>query len=224
MCIVREMRRHGWGGELPSTDEEARRRIVDAARVIVRATGAQPTIAEVADALSVSRATVYRYYPSAEALLLAAAAEGLTTFLDDIAEPLATMTDAADVVVEGIAFTFEEIERRTELAMVLSPSRALSQREMTSVVAVELGRSVLQTTRVDWAEAGFATDDDLDALASFMLRILQSLVVDPGDPRLEGPDLRAYLRTWVAPAVEARRSARPDRRRTTTAPSGGGRR
>jgi AcrR family transcriptional regulator len=77
------VRRHGWGGDLPTEDADARRRIVDAARVIVRATGSAPTVVEVADALSVSRATVYRYHPSAEALLLAAASDGLESFLDD---------------------------------------------------------------------------------------------------------------------------------------------
>ena len=38
-------------------------------------------------------------------------------------------------------------------------------------------------------------------IASHLLRIVQSLVLDPGDPPLRGPAVRAYLRRWVAPAV-----------------------
>ena len=195
------MRRHGWGGDLPTEDADARRRIVDAARVIVRATGSAPTVVEVADALSVSRATVYRYYPSAEALLLAAASGGVESFLDDIADGLSSVEDPEHAVVEGIAYTLEEIGRRAEVALVLAPPRGPGPREMTSAVTVELGRNVLESAPVDWYAAGYRSADDLDALAEFMLRILQSLVVDPGDPPLTGDRLRAYLHRWVGPAV-----------------------
>jgi AcrR family transcriptional regulator len=208
------VRRHGWGGELPATDDEARSRIVGAAAVIVRATGVAPTVAQVADALSVSRATVYRYFPSAEALLLAAASDGLSSFLDDITSRVGALAEAADVVVEGVAYTLEEIDRRTELTLVLSPARGSAQREMTSMVAVELGRSVLEATAVDWAAAGFSSEAERDELAQFMLRMLQSLVLDPGDPPMQGQRLRRYLEAWVAPAVEARTTTRsnPSRR------------
>jgi AcrR family transcriptional regulator len=201
------MRRHGWGGELPTDDDEARRRIVDAARVIVRATSVPPTITEVAAALSVTRPTVYRYFASAEALLLAAASDGVEAFLDDILSRVATSSDPTEVVVEGIAFTFEEIDRRTELALVLAPSRGSGPREITSEVAIEFGRTVLEATSVDWATAGFATGSSLDELVQFMLRILQSLLIEPGDPPLRGDALRAYLRRWVGPAVERAREA-----------------
>lgn len=196
------MRRHGWGGDLPLDDDDARRRIVDAARSVVRATGAAPTVAEVAAELSVTRPTIYRYFPSAEALLLAAASDGIVGFLDDISERVHAFDDAAHVVVEGIAFTYEEIERRTELALLLSLARASGANELTSRAAVELGRSVLEITAVDWPAAGYESADGLDDLAQFMLRILQSLVLDSGQPTpLRGDYLRTYLRRWVAPAV-----------------------
>ena len=209
------VRRHGWGGDLPTEDSDARRRIVDAARVIVRATGSPPTVAEVADALSVSRATVYRYYPSAEALLLAAASDGLESFLNDIADGLSSVEDPEHAVVEGIASTLEEIGRRTEVALVLGPRRGgAGPREMTSAVAVELGRNVLESAPVDWDAAGYRSADDLDALAEFMLRILQSLVVDPGNPPLTGDRLRAYLHRWVGPAVTGDHAMKTQQRST----------
>ena len=43
--------------------------LLDAARSLV-ADGIEPTIAEVADAAMVSRATAYRYFPTQEALLV----------------------------------------------------------------------------------------------------------------------------------------------------------
>lgn len=201
--MVEPMRTHGWGGKVPGDDAEARTRIVDAARVIVRATGVAPTIAQVADALSITRQTVYRYYPSAEGLLLAAASDGVASFLDDIAARMATSTDPAEVVVEAIAFTVEEIDRRSEVALVLAPARGLGSRELTSVAAVELGLSLLEGTQVDWRAAGYRDEHEREDLVRHMLRMLQSFVVDPGSPPLRGDDLRAYLRRWVGTAVVA---------------------
>lgn len=43
--------------------------------------------------------------------------------------------------------------------------------------------------------------DELDRLVEFMLRIFQSLVIDPGRPPHRGKELRAFLRRWVAPAI-----------------------
>ena len=40
-------------------------------------------------------------------------------------------------------------------------------------------------------------------LVEFMLRIFQSLVIDPGRPPHRGKELRAFLRRWVAPAISA---------------------
>ena len=73
---------------------------------------------------------------------------------------------------------------------------------VTSDVAIGFGRSILQRFDIDWPTAGFA-EHTLDELVEFMLRILQSLIVDPGRPQRIGEELRRYLREWVAPAVRA---------------------
>jgi hypothetical protein len=41
----------------------------------------------------------------------------------------------------------------------------------------------------------------MDGLVEFMLRIFQSLVIDPGHPPHQGKELRGFLRRWVAPAI-----------------------
>jgi hypothetical protein len=107
------------------------------------------------------------------------------------------VTEAA---VEAVAFIVDEIDDRPELALALAPSRLSSVLDLTSPAAVTLGRTMLQRSPVDWAAAG---DDDaaLDALAAHLLRVVQSLVINPGDPPLRGEAARAYLRRWVAPAL-----------------------
>jgi hypothetical protein len=53
---------------------------------------------------------------------------------------------------------------------------------------------------VDWEKAGYGRAE-LDELAEFALRVLQSLVLDPGTPRRSGSALRGFLRRWVGPAI-----------------------
>lgn len=194
------MRTHGWGGSTPVDDEEAAARIVEAALALVRRTGAPPGIAQVAEAVSVTRQTVYRYFPSADALLAATAAHVTGALLDAIAERLAACTTPTEVAVEAVAFIVDEVDRRPELSLALAPTRLHSVLEVTSPAAVALGASILRQAPIDWAASGY-DDAAVDALASHLLRIVQSLVLDPGDPPLRGAAVRAYLRRWVAPAV-----------------------
>ena len=74
-----------------------RRALLDAAVRLVTA-GAQPSVAEVADAASVSRRTAYRYFPTQEQMLVEAALEGVRGIMAKaIAGPPATRRDVADV-------------------------------------------------------------------------------------------------------------------------------
>ncbi|WP_054811224.1 TetR/AcrR family transcriptional regulator [Nocardia arizonensis] len=196
------MRTHGWSGAAPADDAEAVARIVAAARTAIERTGADFTMAEIARDLGVTRQTVYRYFPNAEALLTATAIGEAQRFLDVLAEHLAPVTDPAHAVVEGIAYTLERLPQDTYLGVILRPGRAgPSSAGVTSDTALAFGRSILRRFAVDWRAAGI---DDLDGLVEHMLRIVQSFVVDPGRPPRDGAALRAYLETWVAPAIRQR--------------------
>ena len=196
------MRRHGWGGDMPVDDDDATRRILGAARGLLRERpGAAPPISEVAERLSVTRQTVYRYFPTAHALLIASVAEGVNQFLDDITDHLSAETSPAEAVIEGIAYTYEQVLHRTDLSLLIAASGS-SPNDVTSETAVALGRSILNRTTIDWATAGY-DDDELNGLVELMLRTLQSFVVDPGDPPRSPDQFRVYLRRWVGPVVTA---------------------
>jgi AcrR family transcriptional regulator len=196
------VRRHGWGGDIPTDDAAAEVRILAASRQLLNNhPGVAPTISEVASTLSVTRQTVYRYFPTAQALLLASVSEGVGSFLDAIAAHLQDLTSPAEVVVEGIAFTYEEIRLRPDLSLILSASRG-SPQQVTSDMSISVGRSILERSPVNWLAAGF-DDDELDGLVELMLRTLQSFIVDPGDPPRSENAMRAYLRRWVGPVVSA---------------------
>lgn len=197
------MRRHGWSGDIPADDDEAVARIVTATRSAIDERGTV-SVSEVAATLGVTRQTIYRYFPTHEALLAAAALSSVDGFLDRLAAHLGSITDATEAVVEGIAYTFEQIAHDKYLSLVIQPGKASAfTAGVTSDAAISFGRSILQRFEVDWAAAGFA-EDRLDELVEVMLRTLQSLIVDPGRPPRSGPELRSFLEGWVAPSVRAR--------------------
>jgi len=185
---------------MPIDDAAATARILDAARQQLRERpGSAPSIAQVADRLCVTRQTVYRYFPSTHALLIAAVDEGVTQFLNDIADHLRNTSDPAEAVIEGIAFTYEQLAHRSDLSLLIAASTS-TPNEITSDTASTFGRSMLDRTPVDWAAAGY-DDTDLDELVEMMLRTLQSFIVDPGNPARTPTELRSYLRRWIGRAV-----------------------
>jgi AcrR family transcriptional regulator len=196
------MRRHGWSGDIPADDDEAVARIINAARTAIDERGTV-SVSEVAQTLGVTRQTVYRYFPTHEALLSATALSSVEGFLDRLATHLGSITDPTEAVVEGIAYTCEQIAHDKYLSLVLEPGKASALTAgVTSDMAISFGRSILQRFEVDWAAAGFA-GGALDELVEVMLRMLQSLIVDPGRPARTGNRLRSFLEDWVAPSVRA---------------------
>ncbi|WP_329405776.1 TetR/AcrR family transcriptional regulator [Nocardia vinacea] len=202
------MRTHGWSGTAPADDTEAIERILTAARTAIQRSGGEFTMAEIARDLGVTRQTVYRYFANAEALLAATALAESGRFLDILAAHLDQIPDPADAVVEGIAYTLECLPDDRYLGLLLTPARSGTfSAGVTSDTALAFGRSILERFAVDWDQAGIDSVR-LDELVEHMLRIVQSFVLDPGRPPRRGAELRAYLTTWVAPAV---RNLQPER-------------
>ncbi|WKG02721.1 TetR/AcrR family transcriptional regulator [Mycolicibacterium sp. HK-90] len=195
------MRTHGWSGSAPASDEEAIARILDAAGNAIDERGADFSIADVARTLGVTRQTVYRYFPSTDALLVASAVNAASDFLDRVAAHLQGVTDPVEAVAEGIAIALEWLPEDKHIGLLVAPGRADAHTEsVTSDVAVDFARALLRKFDVDWAGLGY-TDADLDELAEHLLRIIQSFVIDPGRPPRTGEALRSYLRRWVGAAV-----------------------
>ncbi len=198
------MRTHGWSGSAPASDEEAVNRILDAAGKAIDARGADFSISDVARTLGVTRQTVYRYFPSTDALLQASAQRAATDFLDRLAEHLQGLTDPVEAVAEGIATALEWIPKDKHIGLLLMPGRASTfSQTVTSDEALLFANSILRRFDVDWAGLGF-TDDELSELAEHLLRIIQSFVIDPGRPPRQGLELRDYLRRWVGAALTPR--------------------
>lgn len=195
--------RRGWGGHPPDNDEDATERIVAVAVDLIGRTGAAITIAEVADALGVIRQTVYRYFPSADALMQAVAVASVAGFLDRLTEQVRGLDDPADAMTEGVLYTLAEVRRTPHLGILLSNSYSNADLDrITSDEAHLFGMTMIRRFDVDWESYGY-DEASLHDLVEYLLRTMQSFFVSPGHPPRSDDDMRRYLRRWVGSAILA---------------------
>ncbi|UXA19462.1 TetR/AcrR family transcriptional regulator [Mycobacterium sp. SMC-4] len=193
------MRTHGWGGATPASDEEAIERILDAASAAIDERGATMRVADVARALEISRQTVYNYFPGNSLVEAVANRSGLR-FIERLVAHLGGIEDPVDALVESFAFTLEWIPDDKPVQLMLSNDLGSTSVGVTSTMAKQFGHGILAGLDVDWAAMGM-DDEAIDDLVEYMLRMLQSFMIDPGRPPRRGKDLRSYIRRWLGPVV-----------------------
>ncbi|GAA3824283.1 TetR/AcrR family transcriptional regulator [Nocardioides panacisoli] len=134
--------------------------LVAAARALV-AQGATPSVAEVADAASISRATAYRYFPSQRQLLAAAHPETAATSMlgeDPPEDPAARL----DRVVQAFTALIVRTEQQQRTMLRLSLAEDGTER---------VGLPLRQGRAITWITEAFEpvreqlTDDGVRALA-----------------------------------------------------------
>ena len=199
------MRSRGWAGSTPATDEEANSRILSAVDEEVAEHGAAIRLADVARRLGVTRQTVYRYFPNADALLIASSMRAVNGFIDQVAQHANGVTDPVTAVVECVSFGIENLAGDPQLESVLTGrDGAEAVTSLTSDTAIAFCLSVFHRLDVDWKLHGFDTAA-LHELAEMTLRSVQSLLTDPGQEPRTGIALRGFLSRWLGPAILYRR-------------------
>jgi AcrR family transcriptional regulator len=198
------MGRKGWAGSPPTDDAEARKRIIDtASRLVDRRGAAQTTVSDIADALGITRRTVYRYFAGTEELFTAVAEVALGSFVAQIDRLVADM-DVTGQLVEVVAHIVERLPHEPQLVLLLANDRSnMFSRAMLTPDVIARCRAILHHARIDWNQLGF-DDRTIDELVEFLLRIIQSMVIAPPDPPRSGAELRAYLHRWIGPALAAK--------------------
>lgn len=193
-------RRRGWGGHPPQSDAEAAQRIVAAAVDLIGETGSAISIGDVAQSLGIIRQTVYRYFPTADALMHAAAMASVDGFLDGLAEHVKGIHDPAEAITEGTVYTLDAVGRTPSLSVVLSGSPHSRSDALASQEAQAFGMRMAGRFDVDWAAHGY-DEASLHELVEFTLRIMMSYFVAPDN---RSPDeLRCFLRRWLGGAIGA---------------------
>jgi AcrR family transcriptional regulator len=201
------VRRHGWSGNTPASDEEAIDRILDAVDLLVES-GKAVRVTEVARILGVSRPTVYRYFPGTEALMAGSSVRSADGFMERFAEHVRGLKDPAAALVEGVAFAVESLVGDRQINQVLTARvNGSPVVPFASELASAFGRSMLGRYDVDWARHGY-DDAALDEVGELCMRTFHSLLVDPGELVGDGMRLRRFITGWLAPAIHYRQTTR----------------
>ncbi|MGV0723589.1 TetR/AcrR family transcriptional regulator [Mycolicibacterium elephantis] len=195
------MRSRGWAGATPASDEEAIARILDAVDEVVAEHGSAIRLADVARKLGVTRQTVYRYFPNADALLIASAMRAVDGFIDQVVEHVRGVNDPVSALVECISFAVETLTGDPQLEGLLTRRQeGEAVTSLTSDTARTFCLSFLRRLDVDWPLHGFDSAA-LDELAEMTLRTVQSLLIDPGQPARNDRALRRFVARWLGPAI-----------------------
>lgn len=193
----------GWRGNQPANDDEARERIIAAAmRCLDRYGPLKTGLSDVATELGVTRQTIYRLYPSTEELLFAVAEAAADAFVNRMVARARRYADPGEMLVECLAFTLERLPKERYLSLLVVPDRQASfTRNITSATGFELTNTLLSRLPVDWPALGVGKPER-EAIIEIWLRTLQSFALDPGPARTRS-QLRAFLRLWLAPAIDS---------------------
>lgn len=195
------MRSRGWAGSTPSSDEEAIARILDAVDEVVTENGAAIRLADVARRLGVTRQTVYRYFPNADALLIASAMRAVDGFIDQVVDQVSGVHDPVVAVVESVCFAIETLTGDPQLERLLAQRQ---EGEAVTSLSSDTAKSFCLTffgrLDVDWPLHCF-DGTALGDLTEMTLRTLQSLLTDPGGPARDGAELRRFVTRWLGPAI-----------------------
>jgi AcrR family transcriptional regulator len=195
------MRSRGWAGVTPASDEEAIARILDAVDDVIAEHGSTIRLADVARRLGVTRQTVYRYFPNADALLIASAMRAVNGFIDQVVHHVSGLNDPVTAIVEIISFAVENLTGDPQLESLLTQSpEGEAAISLTSDTAIIFCLSAFHRLDVDWKLHGFDTAA-LRELAEMTLRTVQSILTDPGQPPREGLTLRRFVARWLGPAI-----------------------
>lgn len=196
------MRSRGWAGATPASDEEAISRILSAVDdEVAEHGGAGLRLADVARRLGVTRQTVYRYFPNADALLIASSMRAVDGFIDQAVDHVRGLNDPVTALVESLSFGVENLIGDPQLESLLT--RRIEGEVVTSLTsdtATALCLSVFGRLDVDWELHGFDTAA-LHELAEMFLRTVQSLLIDPGPRERDGIELRRFITRWLGPAI-----------------------
>lgn len=197
------MGHHGWQGNPPRTEVEARERIVAAATACLEKFGpAKTTLSDVASELGVTRQTVYRYYANLAELFAAVAQAGLEDFVDRMGRHLSSFSTPSEVAVESVVFAVRSIPRERHIGALFQAGEIeIFSRDVTSSTAVAVGAGILRRAPVDWSEIGVA-DEELDGLAEILMRLFVSFLQYPADPPRSEDQLRSLVRRWLGPALQ----------------------
>jgi AcrR family transcriptional regulator len=182
------------------TDREV---ILDAAaRCYLRLGVAKTTATDIARAVGISRATLYRRTGSHEAIFLAVLTRESQSMAEEARAHLAMVDDPAARVIEGMLFSIGQIRSRPVHAAVFgSDSAAWAAGQAFQEEALRLiGDAGVRPLLASALAEGSLAEEDVADLVDWILRILLSFAAVPGDGGRSPEEIRRQLTSWFLPA------------------------
>ena len=167
---------------------------------------AKTTAADIAQAVGVSRATLYRRFGSHEAIFLAVLARESAAMAADADMHLASVQDPVERILEGMMFAIEEIGQRPVHAAVFGgDSAAWAATQAIRVEALRhIGEAGVRPLLASSLADGSVSEQDMSDLIDWILRILISYAAVPGDGGRQPEEIRRQLAAWFLPAFADR--------------------
>src|SRR3954447_24426244 len=179
--------------------------VLDAAAACYLRFGVDKTTAvDIAKAAGISRATLYRRHGTHEAIFLAVLVRESEEMARDADAHLAGLDDPAQRMIEGMVFAIGEIGRRPVHAAVFTTDSAgwAATQALRDNALHHLGEAGIRPLLASAGDAGVISEQTIDDLVDWMIRILISYAVLPGPADLTPADIRRQLETLFLPAVD----------------------
>jgi AcrR family transcriptional regulator len=201
-----------WGDHAPADAEAAKDRLIEAAGACIDRFGlAKTTIEDIAAEAHVSRATIYRYFPNRDDLvvsvLLASLASSMERSLGDFFVGIDTPARFGEALASSAVYLLAAIRHDPKLETLLD-------RESGGLSATISGASELlfHTVLDEWRDAlssaqsaGFVRADlDIDELSEWILRAILSLLIVEGPEPHSPEDEQRLIATFLVPAIVAK--------------------
>jgi AcrR family transcriptional regulator len=195
-----------WGDRPPVDDEEARRRLLDAAEVCYERRGvSRTTVDDIAKEASVHRTTVYRYFGSRDDVLAFVLLRETAGVIASAEQALTHDGPFGHRLLDALDGAIGVVQESRWLSVLFSPE-SLSM--TVSVAASGAFRDRIRAVLRPHVEAAKVNGElreqlDPDAAADWLVRVAQMLLMEhltarPDETRL---DRRALLRDFVIPGI-----------------------
>lgn len=200
------MLKDSWRKDAPTSVEDARDRLIDAAEACFSRFGvAKTTLEDIAGEAGVSRATVYRYFEGGrDEIILGVVLREARTFLANLERRVQREESLADAIVEGVLYTVAAVRKNERLALLFAPEVAGQTTSIAgaSTALFELAgdflRPIFEAARAQGQlRDGIVAED----AAEFVLRMILSLLSVRGPRQRSQAKERDFVRTYCAGAL-----------------------